>query len=1000
MALISLTVNPDNWLGTTGNDIIDAKDGDDTLDGALGNDSLIGNLGHDLIAGGAGLDTLIGGDGDDVLDGGIGNDFLYGGNGNDFIYGGAGVDILNGGAGGDYFFGGADNDKIFGGAGSDSLEGGDGADILTDTDNLTSYGMDSAEHDEMSGGIGNDTFYGGYDVMSGDDGDDVFNVNNQGTVYGGIGNDKITVTNASASLHSWLEGGLGSDSIVAGAGNDTLISGYGQDTLVGGAGNDNYVVTFDNLADMITDTAGIDTVYYIRDFMLDGRDDDFDAVTGKENDPLVSATAYNVTLAANIENGVLDDQIYVSNPNTLTYTSAWLTGNTLNNTLQGSNLNDILNGGAGNDTIKAGDGNDIIFAGDGTDMIDGGAGRDLIASGVSFDLTTTSRVEDIDLLDVATALVATGNSANNLLLGNKFNNTLIGAAGNDTLDGMNYSPNYAPVTITATSPTGNDTLIGGTGNDLYRIDAVTDRITEVSTTTGGVDTVEFKGAVATDTYILENGVENLVIKGNLKIGVGNHLNNRMIGDAAANTLKGGYGNDFLDGGSGLDSFEGGYGDDTFVVDNVLETIKEDDGQGSDWVQSANVNLDLNAQGNWVGVENARLTGTSVLNVSGRETNNYLIGNAGNNVLDGRGVEVGGADTMEGGDGNDTYIVDTTTDVLIEASNVLDTSGKIKAGWIDTVQSDVNFTLASLLNFENLSLGGSSATVGTGNVNDNLLRGNSLANTLNGLAGNDTLDGSAGADNLIGGAGNDTYRLSNDGDVITELANEGTDTIEIQNTFSLLSYANIENLTLIGTTAMDGTGNSAANVITGNTAANLLTGLVGNDTLKGGEGADTLVGGSGVDVLDLTESAQSRDVVRIGSGDSIANASEADKVIKFAQAYDKLDLGGTFKIGTAPVSEAGDFGIIKSMLITNGIAKFDDFDSFTNPLSISATNLNDVIGYLKLNITDGSSVGFQAGSDTWVFQDGGANDTLVDLVGVSNITGLSGTAGSGTTLWIM
>jgi Ca2+-binding RTX toxin-like protein len=397
---------------------------------------------------------------------------------------------------------------------------------------------------------------------------------------------------------------------------------------------------------------------------------------------------------------------------------------------------------------------------------------------------------------------------------------------------------------------------------------------------------------------------------------------------------------------------------------------------------------LGTQGNWVDIENARLTGSSNLNVTGRETDNTLIGNKGINVLDGGD----GIDTLEGGLNNDTYVVDTTTDKLNEVNNELNNKGEIKDGWIDTVQSEITFDISKLFNFENLSLTGSTSINGTGNLNSNEIRGNDSVNLLKGLAGNDILDGAGGIDTLMGGTGDDIYRLSNDGDIIKELAGEGTDTIEIQNTFSLSSpnlKNNIENLALMGTIAIDGTGTNGNNVLTGNSASNMLTGLSGADTLIGKDGADTLIGGKGTDTLDLTESKADKDVVRFALGDSIASANEADKVIKFALFYDTLDLAGTIKIAANSAAIDGeDVGTIKSHKIDNGIIKFDDTGSFVSSVPISVNNLSNAIEYLKQNITNQSTVAFQVGSDLWVFQDSGATDTLIDLVGVSGVSNLN------------
>ena len=120
--------------------------------------------------------------------------------------------------------------------------------------------------------------------------------------------------------------------------------------------------------------------------------------------------------------------------------------------------------------------------------------------------------------------------------------------------------------------------------------------------------------------------------------------------------------------------------------------------------------------------------------------------------------------------------------------------------------------------------------------DNVLTGNSVANTLTGGAGNDTLDGWAGNDTMQGGAGNDNYVVNVATDVVSENASEGTDTVQASVAWALGS--NVENLTLTGSTAINGIGNTLANTLTGNSGANVLTGEAGNDIYDGGAGNDT------------------------------------------------------------------------------------------------------------------------------------------------------------------
>ena len=139
-----------------------------------------------------------------------------------------------------------------------------------------------------------------------------------------------------------------------------------------------------------------------------------------------------------------------------------------------------------------------------------------------------------------------------------------------------------------------------------------------------------------------------------------------------------------------------------------------------------------------------------------------------------------------------------------------------------------------------------ATIRGTNKKDKL-KGTSGPDKLFGLGGNDILDGKKGADKMIGGKGNDTYLVDHTGDKAIEKAGQGTDTVRSKVTFTL--GANVENLTLLGTAAINGTGNELANTIIGNAGNNILDGGDGSDSLIGGLGDDTLVVGLDADGLD-------------------------------------------------------------------------------------------------------------------------------------------------------
>ena len=669
------------------------------------------------------------------------------------------------------------------------------------------------------------------------------------------------------------------NNITGNSGNNTLDGGAGVDTLSGGAGNDTYIV--DNTADAATENAGAgtDSVFASADYTLSNNVENLtltgatninatgnaldNALTGNAGDNTLSGLAGNDTLAGDAGNDLLDggtgadamaggtgnDTYIVDNigdvvtenlaegidnaQSSITYT---LTDNTENLTLTGSAvidgtgnvLDNVITANDGGNTLNGLEGNDTLIGGAGNDTLDGGIGADSMAGAAGNDTYVVDNIGDVvtenvgngaDTVQSSISYALTDNVENLVLngtanlngTGNALDNSLTGNSGNNVLDGG----------------AGIDTLAGGAGNDTYIVDNTADVVAENAG--AGTDSV-----FASADYTLSANVENLTLTGTDNLnGTGNALDNLITGNAGDNTLNGMAGNDTLDGGAGVDTMIGGAGNDTYYVDNTADVIAENLNEGTDSVYaSATYTLSDN-------IENLTLTGTANIDGTGNALNNAITGNSGANVIDGGA----GADTMTGGAGNDTYIVDNAGDSVTEAAN---------AG-TDTVFSSVSYTLAA--NVENMTLTGAANIDATGNELNNVLVGNTGNNRLYGLAGNDTLtgnqgsdllDGGTGADAMAGNAGDDTYVVDSAADTVTELADEGIDTVQSSITYTLGS--DIENLTLTGTANLNGTGNALNNVVTGNSGNNVLDGGAGVDTLAGSTGNDTYIVDETADIV--------------------------------------------------------------------------------------------------------------------------------------------------------
>jgi Ca2+-binding RTX toxin-like protein len=122
--------------------------------------------------------------------------------------------------------------------------------------------------------------------------------------------------------------------------------------------------------------------------------------------------------------------------------------------------------------------------------------------------------------------------------------------------------------------------------------------------------------------------------------------------------------------------------------------------------------------------------------------------------------------------------------------------------------------------------------------------------LEGTPDADKINGKGGADTMMGLGGNDTYFVAQPDDEVLEAVGDGTDTVRSSISFQIPQ--DVENLTLLGSAAIDGTGNGLDNRLTGNSADNVLSGRAGADRMFGLDGDDTyVVDDAGDDVNEAT-----------------------------------------------------------------------------------------------------------------------------------------------------
>jgi Ca2+-binding RTX toxin-like protein len=422
----------------------------------------------------------------------------------------------------------------------------------------------------------------------------------------------------------------------------------------------------------------------------------------------------------------------------------------------------------------------------------------------------------------------TGGSGNDLLFGGAGNDTLLGKGGDDQLFGGD----------------GNDTLIGGTGNDQMFGGAGNDRMiwnpgegTDLMEGGDGNDTAEVNGG---------NGSEVFTIGAN-----GSRVRFDRISPAPFSLDIGTTENFVL-------NMNGG--DDVFTAGNGLASLINltvDGGDGNDTITG--------------GDGNDRLLGGNGNDViTGGRGNDTLLGGSGDDTFIWNPGD--GSDTVDGGDGTDTLVFNGAN--VNENISITNNHGRVRLFRdVGNVTMDLNgiehIDLATLGGADNVTVGDLTGTDVT-----------QVAIDLAGTRGTGLGDGQVDSVTVNGTAGNDTVQVTGTGGSVSVTGLAATVT---------LAGAEGTNDQLI---VNGGAGNDVINAagLAAGTVQLTIDGGAGNDTITGSAGADMLLGGDGNDTV---IGGRGNDVAFLGNGNDtfVWNPGDGSDVVEGQAGTDTLVFNG-------------------------------------------------------------------------------------------------------------
>lgn len=856
--------------------------------------------------------------------------------------------------------------KIYSGAGNDNIKFSGSAYDLDMSYIDAGDGDDSVDalgNVDVSTGLGNDrVIFSGLHLDVGDGGNWV-STDNHGIIVAGEGDDWIAVGqnygNKKYDSGVNVSSGAGNDTILAasdyndfyidsGSGNDLILNQSGSGTFVGGLGNDEFrfsppSIGLSNYVENYNNT-------YV--FSLgDGQDTIADCNLHYAN--------LDVLKFSNIKSTDVDFSF--DNRDLIISVKGSTDRVTIKEYFGGEwNANGVVIKAGYYDTAgyQVDDGNFVVESitfSDGLNLTLSDLVQKFINTSANIDASLTSSGQYVDRF-------ISGFNGNDVIRESGYSDGVYhGNGGNDLIYAVqNFNSNMSSV---AYGDAGNDTLYGAANsyNELY-----------------GGDGNDFLYG-SNDSDLLQSGSGNDFIKSE-------GGDDRLYAGSGDDTLDAGGGSDTISGGLGNDLLVGGAGNDTYFlnVGHGVDTIIDVDSAAGnvDVLQFNNVSSTqlrgLNKSGNDLVIAYGTTDQVTIQNYFNSTDNrieqiqfsdgvtwshSIQTTGSGNDLL----LGTLGESFMLGGLGDDIYVVDSIGDTVLEYVNE----------GVDLIRSNVTIGLLAA-NVENLTLMGASAINAKGNGLSNLIIGNAANNILNGGSGNDTLKA---------GLGNDTYVVDAVADVVTENLNEGTDTV--QSSVSIGSLAvNVENLMLMGTAAINGTGNELANYMVGNGANNGLSGGLGGDIIRGGLGNDTLDGGDGSDWVDYRDMSAAVTV-------NLSNTSTAQNT-----GAAGLDLLTNFENIFGGSGNDTLIGNVNANIIRAGLGN----DSLDGGAGIDYADYRDFNGALTVNLalTTAQNTG-AAGTDTLInFENvlgGAGNDTLSGNALANRIEGnvgndlLSGAAGN-------